>query len=93
MDIEVPELRKIDDTLTRIENRLSLIEEKIDPQRLWFDLKAAASLKGIPYNSINSRPRLQPHMGQPDAIISGRKRWRRETILAWLEETDNPNDR
>jgi hypothetical protein len=88
MTIDFPELDAITASVSRLEKRLSHIEAKINSQQEWFDLKAACALKGLNYHTVSSRPKLQPNQGEADAVIAGRKRWRRETILRWLELTD-----
>lgn len=64
----------------------SCISSKTLPR--WVNLKLAAELKGIAYNTLKAKPQLQPTAGKEQAKIGGRRVWRRETILQWLEVTD-----
>ena len=75
--------------ITSIENQIEKLADKVLPKQEWFDLKTSCRLKGICYNTVASNHRYQPNQGKPDAIICGRKRWRRVTILEWLNQTDN----
>jgi len=89
LNIEIPEINTLIHTVSQLERRIAEIEDKFNPNQEWFSLKEACSLKGLNYNTVSSRLRLQPNKGQEDAIIAGRRRWRRETILKWLNETDH----
>ena len=89
MNIDLPELKLIIEKLSSIENSINELRKKIVMEREWYDLKSACLLKGINYNTVISNPRYQPNFGRPDAVICGRKRWRRETILKWIEVTDD----
>ena len=46
----------------------------------WYNLRAACELKGVAYNTIKSRPDLQPNGGAADATIAGRRVWQRATV-------------
>jgi len=60
------------------------------PKRIWFTLKECCALKSLSYKSAcNYKTRLQPHKGTPDAYISGRKKWSRESVLDWLMKSDD----
>ncbi len=56
----------------------------------WVNLRAACELKGCAYNSVKSRPELQPNRGKADATIGGRRVWMWATVQGWLAETDPP---
>jgi hypothetical protein len=60
----------------------------IIPNKLWFTLRESCDLKGISYFSACNKKELQPKGGVPDAVISGRNVWRRDTIAEWLYSTD-----
>jgi hypothetical protein len=60
----------------------------IIPSKLWFTLRESCDLKGISYFSACNKKQLQPNEGAPDAVISGRNVWRRDTIAKWLYWTD-----
>jgi len=89
MEVRFPEMKEIIERLSALEKMVEEIERKIRPAQEWYDLKSACRLKGINYNTVISNPRYQPNRGKPDAVICGRKRWRRETILKWLQVTDD----
>jgi hypothetical protein len=59
------------------------------PTQAWYNLKEACLMKGVKYNTAGSLRKFQPNGGIPDAIICGRKRWRKETILTWIEQSDD----
>jgi len=60
------------------------------PKKVWFSLKECCALKSLSYKSAcNYKASLQPHKGTPDAYISGRKMWNRETVLDWLMKSDD----
>ena len=59
------------------------------PKQQWFNLTEACKLKGINYKSANNRPYLKPRCGKEDGIIAGVKKWKLETILGWLGQTDD----
>ncbi len=88
MNIEIPEINDLISKVTGLEQRLLNLEDKVDPKQKWFTLKQACLLKGLNYNTVCSRPKLQPNLGKADANIAGRRMWRRETILKWLDVTD-----
>jgi hypothetical protein len=89
MRIELPELQQISLKLETLDNRIRVLEAKLEPTKQWYSLKEAAAMKSIPYGSICSRPALQPNRGQCDGVVSGRKRWKFSTILRWCEMTDD----
>lgn len=55
----------------------------------WIRLEDACLLKNVSYKTITTRPWLQPNYGEPDAIVAGKKTWSSETIIKWLEVTDD----
>jgi len=62
--------------------------EKSIPKKEWYNLKEACALKGINYHTVSNKSYLKPRNGEPDGIIGGRKAWRKETILEWVNQTD-----
>ena len=77
-----------------VDNKKSLVEKKITqtkevPVKQWFTLKEACELKGINFKSACNKSYLKPNCGEPDGIIAGRKSWKLETILTWLNQTDD----
>lgn len=84
-------LGKIEDLTKEIKSLkddVVFLRDKIKQDQVWFDLKQACAMKGINYNTVVSKAGLQPRHGKADAVIAGRRRWRRETIIDWLEMTD-----
>ena len=71
-------------------NRISNTDENTDfiPKKAWFTLKEACSLKGLNYKTACNRTILQPNKGVPDGRVGGRKVFKRETILHWINLTD-----
>lgn len=62
--------------------------ESLVEQKVWFTLKEICLIKGIPYKSVCNNVYLQPNNGNPDAIISGRKRWNRKSVIEWVLQSD-----
>ena len=60
----------------------------IIPNKRWFTLKECAELKGINYKTLCNRKELQPKKGQEDARLGGRKMFSRDTLISWLDQTD-----
>jgi hypothetical protein len=56
----------------------------------WFTLRAACERKGCAYNTIKTRPDLQPGHGKPDGEIGGRRVWSRRTVATWIGQLDQP---
>lgn len=54
----------------------------------WYALDEACHLKGICTKTAQNQTWLQPNGGVEDAIVGRKKRWHRNTIARWLEETD-----
>ena len=53
----------------------------------WISLRQSCDIAGISYESIR-RPEnrhLQPGHGHADAVIQGVRKWRKTTVLAWIE--------
>lgn len=67
----------------------SFNKEAILPHQCWFTLKEACELKNVSYKTVCNKTYLQPNRGTPDAYIGTRKQFRRETILEWLDMTDD----
>ncbi|KPJ88947.1 MAG: hypothetical protein AMS17_03805 [Spirochaetes bacterium DG_61] len=77
----------------KTENEKSLVEKKVTetkevPIKQWFTLKEACELKGINLKTACNRPYLKPLCGKEEGVIGGRKSWRLETILKWLNQND-----
>ena len=79
----ITELRR---ELAGIRVALERLQPETRPQ--WYNLRLACQVKGVVYSTLKGRPALQPGKGIPDAIVTGRRMWRRETIETWLNEVD-----
>lgn len=86
--IELPEVQELVEKVTVLTEKIEAMEQYIQPQREWWDLKAACAWKGVSYNSVTSKRSLQPKNGYEDAIVSGRRMWRRKTVAEWIEEQE-----
>jgi len=64
--------------------------EELVPKKVWFTLTEVCRLKNINYKTACCfKSRLQPNKGTPDAMISGRKMFSRETIMEWIMKSDD----
>jgi len=77
-----------------VDDKKSIVEKKITqtkevPIKQWFTLKEACELKGINFKTACNKSYLKPNCGKPDGIIAGRKSWKLETILKWIDQTDD----
>ena len=88
MTLELPSLAEVLEILHSISRKLERSDSLIVPQQAWFSLTEAAKLKGVPYGTLTGRPWLKPNQGKPDGLQGGKEKWRRETIIRWLGETD-----
>lgn len=88
LEVKLPAFKELFQELSALREELATLHAKVTPNQEWFDLKQGCKLKGINYNTVISNPKYQPNYGKPDAIICGRRRWRRQTILDWLQVTD-----
>lgn len=57
-------------------------------EKIYYTLKEACELKHLNYKTSLNRKELQPNKGKADIIVGGRKLYKRETILAWLNLSD-----
>jgi len=57
-------------------------------KRVWWTLPDAAELKGVAEGTLRARPDYQPKGGKPDAMMHGRRVWKHDTIMDWLEVHD-----
>ncbi len=56
----------------------------------WLTLEQAIALKGGgKLATYRTKPKYQPLCGYPEGKVSGRRVWRKETILEWLKVTDD----
>ena len=85
MEIHIPELEELKKEILKLKE---LINNNPDLTQQWYDLTEACKLKGVNKNTVSNKPKYQPNFGKADAIVCGKKRWSRNTIAAWLKETD-----
>ena len=65
------------------------MKSKYDNLPAWLTFEQSQSLKGAPaVASMRSKPFLQPCCGKKYRLIGGRKCWRKEDVLEWLNVTD-----
>ena len=88
MEVALPEVAELIHKVEHLREEIAKMKEHLAPSQQWFDLKTACHLKGVNYNTVVSIHKYQPNRGREDAMICGRKRWRRETIYKWIEEVD-----
>ena len=89
LEVKLPALKDLFEEVKTLREELQNLNVKVNPSQEWFDIKTACQLKGINYNTVVSNQKYQPNSGTPDAIICGRRRWRKETIQNWLLLTDS----
>ncbi len=89
LTISIPGFKEMKEEMGLMRAELCDLKTKVIPEKEWYDLKEAAQAKGVSYNTLKSNRRLQPNYGIPDGIVCGRRRWRRETILMWITQTDD----
>ena len=65
------------------------IKSCVIPNKFWFNLKEACELKGLNYKTAGNNRRFQPNGGVRDGKVGGRNVWKRDTIIKWLEQTDD----
>jgi len=82
LDELIERVQKLEDQLARMANP--------QLQKEHYYLTEACRLKGVNYNSLCSENFLhfRPNNGIPDLILNRRDCWRRETIVAWLRQSD-----
>jgi len=54
----------------------------------WYTLDEACAVKGISSKTARNQSWLQPNGGVSDAIVGKKRRWHRDTILFWIDQTD-----
>ena len=75
--------REILSLLHRLDGRLEALEAS-QTLPAFMTLRRACELAGLSYNTIKVRKDLQPNRGKADAMIGGRRYWKRETFLGWI---------
>jgi hypothetical protein len=83
MELDIPELKAIDEKLTK------LLSQETDPSRAWYTLAQAWDLKGgCAWETFRQNRWIQPLGGLYEGYIGGKACFRRETILEWLPLAD-----
>ena len=72
-----------------VEDFLKNSNQLVIPNKKWFRLKECCALKGINYRTACNKTYLQPNGGKTESLIAGNKVFSRETVLKWLEMTDD----
>ena len=72
-----------------VEDYLKRSNQLLIPNKKWFRLKECCELKGINYRTACNKTYLQPNSGKNENILAGNKVFSRETLLEWLEKTDD----
>lgn len=80
--------------VTRLEASINReLQQKNNELPEWLTLEQAIALKGGgKLATYRTKPKYQPLCGYPEGKVSGRRVWRKETILEWLEVTDDQLD-
>lgn len=84
----VSELTALRELVQSLNIRLAESPESVLLNQQWYTLDEACALKGIIAKTARNQPSLQPNGGEPDAVVGRKRRWRRDTIRRWLDETD-----
>lgn len=92
MEVALPEVEQLINEVKLLKAEIADMKGVLTPSQRWFDLKSACELKGVNYNTVVSTHRYQPNKGIADAVICGRKRWSRETVMDWLDVIDSDLD-
>lgn len=92
MEVALPEVEQLINEVKLLKSEIAEMKGVLTPSQRWFDLKSACELKGVNYNTVVSTHRYQPNKGIADAVICGRKRWSRETVMDWLDVIDSDLD-
>ena len=88
--------------LQDLEHRIGVLETSKtsaltppQPFQANYNLIDACRLKGIAYKTLTNRAyrHLQPNNGTPDLTLNCRSYWRRDTIFAWLGQSDKDLER
>jgi hypothetical protein len=87
IQLQIP-MEGIVEELAEMREELMELRKLIRPRKEWYDLADVADMKGIPYGTLTGHPWLKPNGGKADGVIGGRAKWRHETVLKWLEQTD-----
>ena len=89
--IQIPLLSDLINEIKLLREKIELLENKMIPQKKYYSLKEACTLKGINYGSTSSSKnrKYQPNRGIPDCYAGGGRRWKHETICEWLKKGDD----
>jgi hypothetical protein len=86
-EVTIP-MEEIVHEIEALRKEISELRQLVSPRQEWYDLREVAALKGVPYGTMTARPWIKPRGGKPDGIIGGRCKWRHDTVMRWLAETD-----
>ena len=86
MNLEIPEIKTIVETLEEIKTRL----EKPVLEKSWYTVEECWKLKGGgALSTFQTNKKYQCKGGIPDGYVAGRKVWSRESVIEWLQITDD----
>ena len=85
MEFAIPEIAELQKSIDELKE---LFTDAVRLDQEWYDLESACRLKGVNKNTLYSKPKYQPNYGKADAIVCGKKRWNKSTIMEWLKQTD-----
>lgn len=90
MELNIPELAKIPMILCELQEIKCRLAENNGLEKAWYTDEECNRLKGGCTLSTYRKIRYyQCKGGIPDAYISGRKVWSRDSVIEWLSVTDN----
>ena len=82
------ELTALRELVQSLNARLAESPESILLNQQWYTLDEACTLKGTGAKTARNQPKLQPNGGEPDAVVGRKRRWHRDSIRRWLDQTD-----
>ena len=88
MNVEMPELIAVRDSILRLTESFDEIRSSMTPVKEWYNLRECCSVKGVNYNTVKSIRRHQPNQGVEDGIVCGVRMWKKDTVFKWLKQTD-----
>ena len=89
MNVEMPELIAIRDSILRLSESFDDIRSKMTPVKEWYNLKESCGLKGVNYKTVSTLRKRQPNKGVADGIVCGVRMWKKETVFKWVKQTDD----
>ena len=88
MNVDMPELLEIRDSILRLSKSFEEIKSKMTPVKEWYNLKECCAMKGVNYNTVSTLRKHQPNKGAEDGVVCGVRMWRKDTVFKWVGQTD-----